>query len=98
MMHHVCVVRSDLPPGVRAAYLIHAAGESVRYRVPPGTRAVALAARDEQHLRDVAEQLERHEVDHRAVWEDGVLFAVGVSPVSDLAQVKRVTSSLPLMR
>ncbi len=98
MLSHFCVVRSDLPPGVRTAYVVHAAGESVRDPVPSGTRTVVLAARDEQHLRDVAKQLERHQVDHKAIWEDGVLFAVGVAPIADLTRVRRVTSTLPLVR
>lgn len=97
MLSHFCVVRSDLPSGVRIAYCIHAAGESVRDPVPSGTRAVALAARDEEHLRSVAEQFELHEVAHTAIWEDGELFAVGVTPTADLSQVRRVTSSLPLV-
>lgn len=96
MLSHVCVVRSDLSPGIRVAYLVHAAGESVRDPVPSGTRAVVLAARNEQHLRNVAEQLERFHVDHETIWEDGELFSVGVAPTEDLSQVRRVTSSLPL--
>ena len=73
-------------------------GESSPGRLPPGTRAVALAARDEDHLRDVAASLGNAEVAHTAVWEDGVLFAVGVEPLEDLTAVRSVTSSLPLVR
>ena len=47
---HYCVVRRDLPLGVIAAQLIHAAGCSARGPPPPHTHAVALSVSDEAAL------------------------------------------------
>jgi len=95
---HYCITRSDLAIGLMAAYLIHAAGESSPGELPSDTRAVALVARDEEHIRVLEGELKEAGVSHRAIWEDGELFAIGISPTADLSQIRRVTSSLPLIR
>lgn len=100
---HYCIVRADLPRGVLAAQLIHAAGESALGGVPEGTRAVALAARDEAHLRSLERRLRRLGIDHRAIREpdppwNGALMAIGLTPVDDRTTVRRVTRRLPLLR
>ena len=51
------IVRADLPEGVRAAQIIHAAGESTPGRLPCGTFAFALAVPDEPALVREAERL-----------------------------------------
>lgn len=99
---HYCIVRADLPRGVLAAQLIHAAGESSPGGLPPGTRAVALAARDEAHLRSVERRLVRLGIEHRAIREpdrpwDGALMAIGLAPVIDRTTVRRATRRLPLL-
>lgn len=97
-MSHYCIVRADLSPGVRAANLIHAAGESSSGQLPQNTRAVALEARDEEHLLVLEDQLREAEVPHQAIREEGQLFAIGIRPTEELFRVRKVTSSLPLIR
>lgn len=94
---HYCITRSDLYGGPKAAQLIHAAGESSTGSLPPNTRAIALTARDEDHLRTVETKLKDANIPHHAVWEDGVLFAIGIVPTDDLKEIRRVTSNLPLV-
>lgn len=95
---HYVITRTDLVIGLMAAYLVHAAGESSPGDLPEETRAVALAARDEEHLRVLEEELKMAKVPHRAIWDDGELFAIGIVPTSDLSTIRQVTSSLPLIR
>lgn len=100
---HYCIVRADLPRGVLAAQLIHAAGESSAGRVPKGTTAVVLAARDEAHLSSLERRLLRLRIDHRAIREPdppyhGALMAIGLAPVDDRALVRRVTGRLLLLQ
>jgi len=84
---HVCVVRADLPPGVAAAQLVHAAGHSVRAVLPAGVRAVVLSVVDESALRIVAARLCDLGLAHHVVCEpdhpfDGAAMAIGVVPVA----------------
>lgn len=96
MMSHYVIVRRDLPPGVQLAYAVHAAGESTPARVPAGTRAVVLAVPDAPALEGWAEILARSELEHTAIREDGELFAIGLAPADNLADIRRITSALPL--
>ena len=100
---HYCLIRRDLPRGVLAAQLIHAAGESAPGDLPSGTIAVALAARDEAHLLELEAQLRQLGIAHRAIREPdapwcGALMAIGIEPVRDRAHLRGVTGSLPLLR
>ncbi|HLT39279.1 MAG TPA: hypothetical protein VK034_23505 [Enhygromyxa sp.] len=100
---HYCVIRQDLPRGVLAAQLIHAAGESAGGRLPESTIAVALAARDEAQLVEIEQQLRRSAIPHRAIREPdppwhGALMAIGIEPVADRGAVRRVIGSLSLLR
>lgn len=96
---HYVIVRADLPHGAQIAQAIHAAGESTPARVKPGTIAVALHARDEAHLKEVAAALERAGIaSHRVLECDGELMAIGVEPSTDRASIRRVLSQLPLAR
>lgn len=86
-----------------AAQLIHAAGESAGGRLPAGTRAIALAARDEAHLRLIEGELLRLGIRHVAIREPdapwhGALLAIGLAPVAERKQVAGVTGGLPLLR
>lgn len=97
-LSHYCIARLDLAFGLVAAYLVHAAGESSPGDLPKDTRAVALGARDEGHLRVLEDDLKEAGVPHRAIWEDGELYAIGIAPTADLSKIRRVTSTLPLIR
>lgn len=103
-LHHYVIVRDDLPLGVMAAQVIHAAGESVSGPVPSGTHAVALAAPDERTLVRVEERLVEHGVPHRAVREPdapwhGALMAIGIEPMAANNQdLRRVVKRLRLLK
>ena len=98
------MVRQDLPTGVLAAQLIHAAGESAPDgSVPTGTFAVALGARSLDELQTIERKLLEHGIPHRAVREpdapwNGELMAIGIEPLEDRSRLKKITSSLPLLR
>ncbi len=86
MLMHYCIVRADLPLGVLAAMLIHAAGESSPGSLPFGTHAVALAAEDEAHLSKIERRLAFSRIDHVAIREPsapyhGALMAIGLPPL-----------------
>lgn len=106
---HYCVVREDLPRGVLAAQLIHAAGESGPgqqglHAEPTGLYAVALAVRDEAELLLVEDKLRFYEIPHRAIREPdppwcGQLMAIGVVPMArDGRSLRRVLQRLPLLK
>jgi len=94
-MRHICIIRQDLPRGVLAAQMIHAAGESGP--VPRGTHAVALAAKNEQHLLRIEEALRYANVQHKAIREpdppwNGALMAIGLHPTEEPPRfLKRLT-------
>lgn len=99
---HYCIVRDDLPRGVLAAQLIHAAGESGAGE--RGLYAVALAVRGEAELRLVEDKLRFLEIAHRAIREpdppwNGQLMAIGVVPMArDDRRLRRVLQRLPLLK
>lgn len=96
---HYVIVRADLPHGSQVAQAIHAAGESTNGRVPSGTIAVALAARDQEHLLQLAAALERAGIAHTLIREcDGEAMSIGVEPTRDRHAVRKVLSSVPLVR
>ena len=99
---HYVIVRRDLPLGVLAAMLVHAAGESSPGGLADGTFAVVLAARDELELALIAERLEARGValvrirEPDAPWGNA-LMALGLVP--DRKEVlRRHVSSIPLLR
>jgi hypothetical protein len=99
---HYVIVRADLPRGIQAAQIIHAAGESSPGGLPEGTYAVALVARDELHLTLLAEELEKREVRFVRIREpdrpyDGALMALGLVP-GRKEHLRRHLSTLPLLR
>lgn len=102
---HYVIVRADLPVGSQVAQTVHAAGESALPRPIPGTIAVALHARDEEHLKDVALQLAERGITYHCVHEalddakyPGQLMAIGIHPTSDRLKLRRALSSLPLVK
>ena len=83
------------------AQCIHAAGESSNY-VPTGTYAIALAARNETHLRSIAKRLSARGIEHTLIEENdppysGQATAIGIKP-GRRSTLKRHVSSLPLLR
>ena len=99
---HYVVTRRNLPLGVIAANLVHAAGESSPGNLPEGTFAVVLAVPDEPALRAVAVRLELAGVAFVRVVEpdaphNGALMALGLVP-GRKEVLRRYVSSLPLLR
>ena len=66
---HYVIVRADLPLGLLAAQVTHAAGESSPGNLPENTHAVVLGVGPER-LEDVRSRLARHRVPHRVIVED----------------------------
>ena len=71
--------------------------------MPPNTYAVALAAKSEEHLAFLEDKLRRLSIPHVAIREpdtpwNGALMAIGIQPLADRKQLKKVTSSLALLR
>ena len=99
---HYVIVRADLPLGVIVAQTIHAAGESSPGPgLPTGTRAVALAARNERHLATLEQELIGLDIPHRAIREPdrfNELMAIGIFPVADRTTLQTVTKRLRLLR
>jgi hypothetical protein len=93
------IVRGDLPLGSQVAQTIHAAGESTPSRVPANTVAVALSARNQEHLLAIREMLQRADIKHVLIAEcDGEAMAIGIEPTRDRQAIRKVTSSLPLVK
>jgi peptidyl-tRNA hydrolase len=95
------VVREDLPKGVLAAHVAHAAGESGP--APPGSIAVVLGVPNEAELLAIDARLTARGVSHVLIREDVGPYqdqatAIGLVPTSDRARVRKVLSSLPLVR
>lgn len=95
------IVRSDLPRGVLAAQVVHAAGESSTGNLKSGTYAVALQA-SEIELHALAARLQIAGVPHTKIIENndeyaGQLMAIGVRP-APRDQLRRYFSSLPLLK
>lgn len=81
-----------------AASIVHAAGESSD-RVPKGTNAVVLAVPSEEALVALATELEHKKIPITVIVEDdSTTMAIGIEPVSDRREVRRLLSSLPLLR
>ena len=95
-------MRTDLPLGILAAQVVHAAGESSPGDLSEGTYAVVLAVKDERELMAVAAKLVRRRVPFVPIFEpdapfDGALMALGVRPARKEA-LKRHLAQLPLLR
>lgn len=84
-----------------AAQIIHAAGESSTGDLPPGTYAVALAARDELQLHKIEKKLKKHNIPHVVIREPdppwcGAMMAIGLLP-GPRDSVRKGVSRLPLI-
>lgn len=96
---HYVIVRADLPIGSQVAQTIHATGESTPTRVPKNTVAVALHATGITHLLELDQKLTKAGITHVLICEcDGEPMAIGVEPTRDRHAIRKVTSSLPLVK
>jgi hypothetical protein len=98
---HYVIVRDDLPKGVLAAHVLHAAGESGP--APPGSIAVALAVANEAELIRVAGRLDAHRIAYVLIREDagpfdGQVTAIGIPPTTDRSAIRKATSDLRLVK
>lgn len=98
---HYCITRSDLPHGVQAAQLIHAAGESSPGNLSTGTYAFALVVDDELALRELALKLFMAGITHKMILEpdapwNGQLMAIGVCP-APRKKIKKYFKGLKLL-
>lgn len=96
------VVRQDLPRGVIAAQVAHAAGAGSG-RHPPNTYVVVLSVPTETHLRNVYRELENRDIPATLVEEsdlpyEGQATAIGIDLIRDRTELRKVVSNLPLYR
>lgn len=101
-LFHYVVVRADLPRGIQAANIVHAAGESSPGNLAEGTHAVCLTAPDEDALKGIADRLEAAGVAFVRVFEPdapyrGALMSIGLVP-GRKEGLRRHLSSLSLLR
>lgn len=99
---HYVLVREDLPRGVLAAQIVHAAGESSPGGLAEGTYAVVLSVKDESSLEREAKRLRARGVDLVEIRETdapygGALMAIGLVPARKEV-LRRHVASLPLLR
>ncbi len=95
-------MRADLPKGIQAAQIAHAAGESSQGLASEGTYAFVLAVQDERALMALAAYLLRERVPFVPVFEpdaphDGALMSIGVKPARK-ETLKRHFAQLPLLK
>lgn len=89
---------------MQAAQCIHAAGESSPGNLPKGTYAIALHARDEANLWQIAAQLKMAGIAHHLIVEadepySGQAMAIGIEPCDRKNKaLKRITSKLQLIK
>lgn len=102
-IYHYVIVRLDIPPGLRAAQIIHAAGCSGRLaEIPADAHAVALGAKSELELCALEARLIKTGIAHVAIREsdppyEGRLMAIGCMPLPR-ERVRKMLSAFPLVR
>jgi hypothetical protein len=102
VLTHYVVVRADLPRGLQAAQIVHAAGESSPGNLSSGTHAICLVTPGEPALLQIAERLEHAQIPIVRIVEpdtpwNGALMAIGCAP-GRKEDLRRHLSSLPLLR
>lgn len=95
-------MRADLPRGLQAAQLVHAAGESSQGDLPAGTFAIVLAVPDRHALMAEAYRLTKAGLPFTPIFEPdaphcGDLMAIGLRP-GPREVLRRHLSSLPLLK
>lgn len=96
------MVRADLPRGLQAAQIVHAAGESSPGNLVEGTHAVVLTVPDEAALLALSTRMRVSGVVHVVIVEsdapyEGQAMALGFRP-NRKEVIRRHLSSLPLLR
>lgn len=96
------IVRADLPRGLQAAQIVHAAGESSPGNLPPGTHAVVLVVPSEKELWELERRLRHGGVKFSSIIESDSPFtaqltAIGCAPAGREV-LRRFLSSLPLLK
>jgi hypothetical protein len=99
---HYVVVRADIPRGIQAANIVHAAGESSPGYLPEGTHAVVLTVPDERALVVLSDRLVAARIPFVPVYEPdapycGAMMSIGLVPARKEVLRKHL-SSLPLLR
>ena len=92
-----------MPLGHIVAQSVHAAGESPISTVPTGTHAVILSVPTEQKLLELEMKLINEGIEHTSIREpdvpySGAITAIGLRPSIKTPKIKKVLSSLPLLR
>lgn len=101
-LYHYVIVREDLPRGLQAAMMVHAAGESSPGNLPDDTHAVVLTVADESELMKLRLRLLANYIQHRAIIEpdpplSGQLVAIGIVPARK-EKLRAYLANLPLLR
>lgn len=96
------MVRRDLPLGVIAAQLVHAAGESSTGDLPPNTHAIVLMTVNEERLLALERELLENKIKHRSIREpdrpwNGQLMAIGIEP-RPKQDIQKYFAQLPLFK
>lgn len=92
-------MRGDLSFGQKLAQSIHAAGESVTETVPLNTVVVALQVKDQQELLEYHQRLLKAGIRNVLIREcDGEPQSIGITPTRDRKKLRKVLSSLPLVK
>jgi hypothetical protein len=99
---HYCITRADLPKGLQAAQIIHAAGESSPGNLSPHTYAIALQTKDEQELDRLSRRLFEAGIPHKRIIESdapwtGQLMAIGIPPMLR-TKLKSLLSQIPILK
>lgn len=97
-LFHYVIVRNDLPVGMLAAQIVHAAGETSPGNLLSGTHAVVLGIDSEQELKSLSRKLRDANVPHKPIIENDPPYtdqwmAIGISPAPKSAiypHVKRL--------
>jgi len=102
IQHHHIICRGDIPDGHKFAQVGHAVAESCEGPMPNTTYIYVLEAKDESHIDELHAKLWDLEIPHTVIHEpdapyNGQAMAIGIWPVIDRTDVKKVTSSLPLL-
>lgn len=95
------LVRGDLSIGQICAQIIHATGESLKEPHPAGgnTVAVALKVDNQQHLLEYEAKFKKAGIPYTLIAEcDGEVQAIGLEPTRNRAAIRKLTSSLPLVK
>ena len=98
---HYIIVRKDLPVGVMAAMVVHAAGRTGS-KVADYAHAVVLQVNDGESVVDLASKLAKASVEHLMILENeepwnGAPMAIGIPPMEATAPLRKILKNLKLL-